>query len=75
MRLSDVIAERSHRAHPPVRLRTGVVEGSTSTRCTVQLAGSSIAVPYLSTYAPVVGDNVLLLHVDTQLVVIGRVAR
>lgn len=57
-----------------VSMRVGQISGATSTRAVVTLGGGSISeVPFLTSYTPVVGDNVILLQNLGQLVIIGKV--
>ena len=55
-------------------LRTGTLTAATSTTATITLAETSLAgVNMLASYAPAVGDTVLLLQAPGMLIIIGKV--
>lgn len=56
-----------------VTLRTGTVSGSTATTAVITIGGGSVSnVPFLASYTPTVGDNVIVLQTVNQLLIIGK---
>jgi hypothetical protein len=76
MRSTDALAQLLARPGDALRLRTARVDGYTATSATITLAGGTVTdVPYLASYAPAVGNTVLLLQTTNGLLlIIGRVA-
>lgn len=60
----------------PVDVRYATVTAVGTGTATVTFAGSSnpVAVHYLSSYTPTVNDYVLLLRVESDLIILGKVA-
>ena len=72
----DVLARLLQPANDSVRVRTARLAAYTSTSCSIDLAGSTVSgVPYLTSYAPVVGHTVVVLQTPGGvLIVLGRTA-
>lgn len=62
MKLADAIAAAIDRAVARRIRRAGTVTGTSGTKVIVTVAGSSLTLPRLASYTPVVGDTV---HIDT----------
>lgn len=76
MRPTDALAELLAQPSDAVRLRTARVDGFSTGRATVYIGGGTVTdVPYLASYAPAVGNTVLVLQTTGGLLlIIGRVA-
>jgi hypothetical protein len=75
VKITDALSDLLSPTDPSVRLRTGTVSAIDGNFVTVALSGSTITyVPRLASYAPTVGDVVLLLQAGPQLLAIGRPA-
>lgn len=78
MRLSDVlaaaIADYVDRCIARRTRRTGTVAGTSGTRVVVTVRGASMIIPRLASYAPTVGDTVLIDTTGDGWVVLGKTA-
>lgn len=71
---SKKVAAAATALPPSTNLRTGIVEGVSGSTCTVNISGSVLQLPFLSSYIPLVGDNVNVLRTQNTWLVIGQSA-
>jgi hypothetical protein len=58
----------------PMGMRVGIVTSVVSaTQITATVGGTALTLPYLNSYVPVAGDNVIILFVNAAWVALGAV--